>query len=65
MKICCENCAYFDIVLDSNLTLWGCKLHNLYDGEVSPQSQRCDDFTTVLSKERNKKIDEILNENSL
>ena len=72
MKICCENCAYIDIQdfdkLDksSGKGLFVCKFHNLYNGELSfPQWQKCDDFTSVISKQRDKKIDDILNENSL
>jgi hypothetical protein len=67
MKLqCCKNCFYLTSKVDKDYplsdyhTVYGCKLHNLTNGEVRwPNEQRCDSWTSIISGQRNKKLEEL------
>lgn len=63
---CCKNCFYLtskeskDFPLSDYHTKYGCELHKLYDGEVRwPKEQRCDHWTSIVSGNRNLKLESI------
>jgi len=64
---CCYDCFYItqkqskDFPLSDYHTDYGCRFHNLHNGEVRwPKEQRCDDYLSKSAVNRNIKIDEIL-----
>ncbi len=67
MKLqCCKNCFYLtskedkDFPLDDYYINYGCKLHNLTNGEVRwSNEQRCDSWTSIISGLRNVKLEEL------
>jgi hypothetical protein len=63
----CKNCFYLtskeskDFPLSDYHTKYVCELHKLYNDEVMwwPSSQRCDDWTSIISGNRNLKLEEL------
>jgi hypothetical protein len=64
----CIDCFYLtkeeskEFPLSDYHTKYGCKLHQLFNGELSdPHWQKCEDFLSVKSGLRNIKIEQIIN----
>lgn len=68
---CCKNCFYLtskeskDFPLSDYHTKYVCELHKLYNDEVmwawqySPETQRCDEWSSIKSGIRNLKLEEL------